>query len=577
MATRAELEELRRLEELEAKARSQDLGEIRKDKQAALANLYAGQDVSQMGSFMRGLGGAKSALDVAAMGLKGMFTDLSPEDRALLEQGKAFREQAGLAGSVGGIGGELALTAAPAVRGAQALQAAGRALPRALGVFRGSLPSNIASGAAVSAAMTPEDRGQAALGGGLGAGAGEVAGRVLTKTLGGAMSGSVTPEARTLIQQGVNVPMWKATENKIVRDIAERARVLPVAGSVVREQERAAIEGFNKLISQRATPPSPVLDDAGNVLRWETKPVREVGSDAVNTLKQRFNESYDALYKGRGIPVDDAYTQEVASILSNTQSYFPRIAGDVAAAVKQADDILRSGTGTKVTRTGGGVVGAGPVSSRMKAPVITTEELGNAATKPESVKQAIDSLETRITSAYKRGDAESAEALKEVRSAIENLRMRGLPPEVASEGAAINRAYATFKQLERATGSIGAQTQGVTTPRQMLSAIKAADRSPGKSKFARGTALNQEDVLRAEQVLGSRLPEVGPGTAEKLAPLMFFGAPMMLGDLGATSLLGTQTGQRFLQGGLPGQSFMRRYGTEYLVPALRGYGMAVGN
>jgi len=234
-------------------------------------------------------------------------------------------------------------------------------------------------------------------------------------------------------------------------------------------------------------------------------------------------------------------------------------------------------TESVVKRSGGQTVGSGPISSRIKTPVTETTELGHAATRPESVKQAIDSLETRITSAYRRGDAEAAEAFKELKGAIEGLRTRGLPPEVASEAAAINKAYATFMQLQRATGSLGAQTQGVTTPRQMLSAVKANDRSPGKSAFARGNALNQADVLRAEQVLGSRLPETGPGTAEKLLPVLGFGLPMVGMDMGATALLGTQTGQRFLQGALPGQAAVRRYGNEYLVPALRAYGMTQGN
>lgn len=577
MDPRAELEELRRLDELERKAASLDLGEIRKEKRRAMANAYAGQDVGQMGSFMRGLGGAKVALDNAAMGLKGLFTDLTPEDKAMLEQGRAFKEEAGTAGTVGNIGGEIALTAAPAVRGAQVLQAGSRMLPQALRFVGGSLPTNVAASAATSAALAPEDRGMAALGGAAGAGVGEVAGRVLTKTLGGAVANKVTPEARAMMDEGMYVPMWKATESKVLRDAAERAKVLPVAGNVIRQQERNAIEGFNKNVAAKATPPSPVLDEAGNVLRWENNPVKEFGPDALNTLRTRFNSAYDALYKGRGIPVDDAYGREVSTVLSEAQNYFPRIASEIQAAAKQADDILRGGTESVVKRTGGQPVGSGPISSGMKTPVTETVELGHAATRPESVKQAIDSLETRITSAYRRGDAEAAESLKSLKSAIEDLRVRGLPPEVASEAAAINKAYATFKQLERATGSLGAQTQGVTTPRQMLSAVKANDRSPGKSAFARGNALNQADVLRAEQVLGSRLPEVGPGTAEKLAPLMMFGAPMMLGDLGVTALLGTQTGQRFLQGALPGQAAVRRYGAEYLVPALRAYGMTQGN
>ncbi|MFO0201699.1 MAG: hypothetical protein ACK528_01060, partial [Alphaproteobacteria bacterium] len=85
MDPRQELEQLRRLEDLERRLASQDLGEVRKQKQASQANVYAGQDVGQMGTVMRGLGGAKAAWDRAALGLKDMFTDLTPEDKTLLD------------------------------------------------------------------------------------------------------------------------------------------------------------------------------------------------------------------------------------------------------------------------------------------------------------------------------------------------------------------------------------------------------------------------------------------------------------------------------------------------------------
>ena len=131
MDPRQELEELRRLEDLERRLGSQDLGEVRKQKEATQANLYAGQDVSQMGSVMRGLGGAKAAWDRAALGLKGMFTDLTPEDKALLEQGKAFTKQGGTAATVGDIGADALMMAAPALRGQQAIMAGAKMLARA--------------------------------------------------------------------------------------------------------------------------------------------------------------------------------------------------------------------------------------------------------------------------------------------------------------------------------------------------------------------------------------------------------------------------------------------------------------
>ena len=506
-----------------------------------------------------------------------MFTDLTPEDKALLERGKAFVNQGDTAAKVGEIGGDIAMTAAPALRGAQALQAGAKMLPRALSFMGGSLPANMVASGVTSAALAPEDRGSAAMGGALGAGAGEVAGRVLTKTLGGVASGAVTPEARALMDQGVNVPMWKATDNKIVRDLAERAKVLPMAGDVLRGQERSAFESFNKSMASKATPPMPVLDDAGNVLRWETKPVKEAGSEAINALRSRFDDAYGALYGNRGIPIDDAFGQEVGGILEGVKRYYPSQAGDVQGIVNKVMDTLTKPVQETVTKSGGGKVGGGLISGKLTTPVTSISEPGREVVSHQAVKTALDDVEKSISSAWRAGNAEKAESLMAVRDTIAALRQRGLPPEVAAQAQDINKAYATFKQLERANGSLGAQKAGLTSPAQMLNAIKANDRSPGKSRFARGNALNQEDTLLAEQVLGSRLPETGPGTAEKLAPLMMFGGPMILGDMGATALLGTQTGQRALMGQLPGQAGVRKYGNEYLVPALRGLGLGLGN
>jgi len=590
---RQELEELRRLDELERKAASLDLGEIRKAKERTNANIYAGEDVGGMGSIMRGLGGAKHSLDSMNLGLKNLlpqsvqdagdavdrYLGLGGLNPQLVEQGKSFVKQAGPAASVGEFVPDIAMTAVPAVKGAQVLQAGARMLPRSMQFLAGSLPTNMTASGLTSAAVAPEDRGSAFMGGAVGAGVGEAGARVLTKPLGGLASSSVTPEARRLMDQGINVPMWKATDNKIVRDLAERAKVFPVAGNVLRGQERTSFEDFNKAMSAKATPPMPVLDEVGNVLRWENKPVKEMGSDALNTLRTRFDDAYGALYNGRSIPIDNTFGQEVSSVLAQTKAYHPSIYDEVAGAIKQASDLLRKGTEETVTRTGGGPLGNGLISKNLRAPLVESSELGHAATQPDAVRSAINTLESRIKNAYgpNGAGAEAAAQMKAVKTALEDLRVRGLPPEVASQASDINKAYASYKQLERATGSLGAQKSGMTSPAQLLNAIKANDRSPGKSQFSRGNALNQENTLLADQVLGSRLPETGPGTAEKLAPLLMFGGPMLLGDMGATALLGTKTGQRALMGQLPGQAGMRKFGNQYLVPALRAYGMNEGN
>ena len=583
MDPRQELEQLRRLEDLERRLASQDLGEVRKQKQASQANVYAGQDVGQMGTVMRGLGGAKAAWDRAALGLKDMFTDLTPEDKTLLDQGKAFTEQGGTAATVGNIGADALMMAAPALRGQQAIMAGAKMLPRAAQFIGGRLPSAALASGATSAALTPEDRTGAFYGGAAGGAAGEVAGRVLTRALGGVVSDKVTPAARDLMNQGADVPMWKAVDDttrsgRVLRNAAERAKVLPVAGDLIRSQERSALESWNRILVKEATPPMPVLDEAGSVLRFEyDKPVTAVGSEGLRELSKRFNDAYGALYGTRGVPVDQTFASQIRGIVNDAKAYMPGVADDVAGAVRRAEDTLMGLTSPTVTRQGGQTVGKGIVSSRIKAPVTQTVTPGREVVPHSNVKTALDDINNAITAAYKSGNGEKAEALSAVRSAIESLRARGLPPEVAAQADEINKAYAKFKTLSRASSMLGAQKQGgVVTPGQQLNSIRARDKSPDKAAFSRGTAAGQQQALTAQQVYGNQLPDIGPGTAEKLLPFVGMGLPMMGMDAGATALLGTQTGQNLLMGKYGFQGGVRNY-SPFLIEALRNYGAAVGN
>jgi hypothetical protein len=583
MDPRQELEELRRLEDLERRLGAQDLGEVRKQKQATQANVYAGQDVGQMGTVMRGLGGAKAAWDRAALGLKGMFTDLTPEDKALLDQGKAFTEQGGTAATVGNIGADALMMAAPALRGQQAIMAGAKMLPKAAQFIGGRLPSAALASGATSAALTPEDRTGAFYGGAAGGAAGEVAGRVLTRALGGVVSDKVTPAARDLMNQGADVPMWKAVDDttrsgRVLRNAAERAKVLPVAGDLIRSQERSALESWNRILMKEATPPMPVLDEAGSVLRFEyDKPVTAVGSEGLRELSKRFNDAYGALYGTRGVPVDQTFASQIRGIVNDAKAYMPGVADDVAGAVRRAEDTLMGLTSPTVTRQGGQTVGKGVVSSRIKAPVTQTVTPGREVVPHSNVKTALDDINNAITAAYKSGNGEKAEALSAVRSAIESLRARGLPPEVAAQADEINQAYAKFKTLSRASSMLGAQKQGgVVTPGQQLNSIRARDKTPDKAAFSRGIAPGQQQALTAQQVYGNQLPDIGPGTAEKMLPFVGMGLPMLGMDAGATALLGTQTGQNLLMGKYGFQGGVRNY-SPFLIDALRNYGAAVGN
>jgi hypothetical protein len=81
-------------------------------------------------------------------------------------------------------------------------------------------------------------------------------------------------------------------------------------------------------------------------------------------------------------------------------------------------------------------------------------------------------------------------------------------PAQAAELKAINTGYANFKRVQRAAAGLGAE-DGIFSPAQLQSAVKAGDRSKDKSKFARGEALMQDLSEPGKAVLGNKVPDSG--------------------------------------------------------------------
>lgn len=548
------------------------------EKRKAQASAYAGEDVGQMGPLSRFVGGAKARADEIALGIKGLLPQAVQDagdwvDRQFGSAGidkegaQAFAKEGGTAATLGGLAADVGLTAVPGMqlqRGAMAL----RALPRVGAALGNPLSAAALSGAAVGAATNPDDRMGGAKAGAIGGALGEGGGRVLQRTFGGIASRGVTPEARELMEQGIDVPLWKATENRVVRNLGERARALPVLGEAMKRQERTAIEQWNRGLVDAATPPLPMLDEARGVLRWEQSPIKSTGQQGLRDLGERFNAAYDAVYRGRSIPLDDAFARELDSISSNAAAYLPGESAAIDGVIRRVNDTLRAGTET--TRNTSAILDASG------AP-FTSETLGHAGITPQQVKTALNDLNDSVTSAWRSGNADRARELEAVRDAVQALRERGLPPEVAAELAPVNAAYANFKTLQRAAGTLGAARQGgVVTPRQILNATRAADKSPGKSAFAAGRARGQQGAQTAESVLGNELPEVGPGTAEKLMLAGAFGVGWVPAAALGGLALGTRQGQRFLQGGYGFQELARR-NPEMLADILRSYGVSQAN
>lgn len=154
------------------------------------------------------------------------------------------------AGTVGKFAGDVALTAIPGYRAQQAatrgIQAASamRALPKAVqAVGRGVAPyaGAVASGAAVGAALTPEDMSGGATTGALAGGAGELGGRVLSAGYGGA--------------KAVLEPLWQGGRERILKRTMERFAADPSAVRAAAAAPRELVPGVMPTLAEATMDP----------------------------------------------------------------------------------------------------------------------------------------------------------------------------------------------------------------------------------------------------------------------------------------------------------------------------------
>lgn len=118
---------------VESRTDDSELKRLRSRQQARLAQNFRGAgsnvDKNKDYLFTPAFIGAKHGFDRAALGLKGLFTELSDEDKQQLAQGAAATEEGGGLGTFGQVAGEIAATGGPA---ALARKGAARVLPQAL-------------------------------------------------------------------------------------------------------------------------------------------------------------------------------------------------------------------------------------------------------------------------------------------------------------------------------------------------------------------------------------------------------------------------------------------------------------
>ena len=294
---------------------------------------------------------------------------------------------------------------------------------------------------------------------------------------------STDPALALLRSEGVR-PTIGQTLGGAANRLEEKAISLPFVGDAIAAARRSAAGDLNEAVANRALSPL-----------GQTLPKGLQGREAVAHVQQTLSDAYEALLPRMSVKADQVFGQEIGSLrqMVGTGSMDPK-------AAKLFDRILQN-----------------DVMGKFRGQQVLTGK---------TMKAVESDLGAQISRLQQSTDADSrlvADALREVQSSLRNLAARN-NPQLANELGKINQGWANFKRLERAASYVGAE-DGMFSPANLQSAVKALDKSKDKGRFARGDALMQDLSDAAKSRLGDKVPN--SGTADRLMSGGVLGAGLL--------------------------------------------------
>lgn len=300
------------------------------------------------------------------------------------------------------------------------------------------------------------------LSGGVAAGIGQGLSRLISPRA------SVNPQVQTLMREGVT-PTPGQIIGGTARTIEDKAMSVPIVGDSIRSARTRGIQQLNTAALNRAVAPLG-------------RTVTATGREGIKQVDDIISQAYDDLMPRLSFRPDSQFVRDLGQLQMMTRSMPP-------AQAQQFENIVRNDVASRLTRQG---LGSGETFKKIES------ELGRRAMSYGSSANA--------------GERELGSALRQLQELMRSTLERS-NPQVAQELRQINQAYAMLTRLQRAAGGAGA-TDGVFTPAQLSSAVRAGDRSMRKGAFARGDALMQDLSDAAKGVMPGTVPD--SGTAGRL-------------------------------------------------------------
>lgn len=302
---------------------------------------------------------------------------------------------------------------------------------------------------------------------------GGLIGGVVGAGLGGALTRGrprplkIDPKVEKLAREGVEMTPGQI-RGGLAKSIEDKATSLPVLGEAITEARRRGMASFTRAPVQRG------LNQID-----ETLPEGMTGNEAVDFMRQRFDEGYDAAKPAGGVVFDSQFGDELTA---STQ-------GILSTLTPKSLERLRKIVDQRLTsRAQGG------------------------ALPGDAYKQIQSELRYEADRFSPSGDADEraiGQALSGVQDALKTAAARQ-NPEFARRLSDLDRGYAEYARVREAAGRTGAE-EGVFTPAMYDAAVRKADRSVGYGRYAGGKAYGQDLADAGRAVLPSRIADSGTG------------------------------------------------------------------
>lgn len=287
---------------------------------------------------------------------------------------------------------------------------------------------------------------------------------------------SINPDIQLLKSEGIN-PTIGQTLGGWANRAEERAQSIPFIGDAISSARQGPANELNRAAINRA------LDPIGEKLPMNVK----TGNDAIAHARKALGDAYDNLLPRLVTQADATFGNELGNLKNMVQqsAMDPKYVNQFEKTLQQR---------------------------------VLDKFQGQNAMTGETLKDTQSFITNEIKRFAQSQDPDArllSNAYKEVGDQLNALVQRS-NPQYAQELKAINAGWSNFKRVQRAAGYLGAE-DGVFSPAQLQSAVKAGDFSKDKARFAEGTALLQDLSATGKNVLSNKVPN--SGTPERLLQL----------------------------------------------------------